>query len=60
GFAFDVELLYLARKADLDIIEVPITWYYMEASSVRPVRDTWRMFKEVMRIRANEGRGLYR
>ncbi len=60
GFAFDVEVLFLARKAGLKIVEVPITWYYMEASSVKPVRDTWRMFKEVMRIRANDLRGRYR
>jgi dolichyl-phosphate beta-glucosyltransferase len=59
GFAFDVEVLFLARKAGLDIREVPITWYYMEASSVKPLRDTWRMFREVMRIRGNESAGLY-
>ena len=59
GFAFDVEILFLARKAGLDVREVPITWYYMEASSVKPVRDTWRMFREVMRIRGNEARGDY-
>lgn len=59
GFAFDVEVLFLARKEGLDIREVPITWYYMEASSVKPVRDTWRMFREVLRIRGNESRGLY-
>ena len=60
GFAFDVEVLFLARKAGLKIVEVPITWYYMEASSVKPVRDTWRMFREVMRIRTNDLRGRYR
>lgn len=60
GFAFDVEVLFLARKAGLKIVEVPITWYYMEASSVKPVRDTWRMLKEVLRIRANDLRGRYR
>jgi len=59
GFAFDVEVLFLARKGGLDIREVPITWYYMEASSVKPVRDTWRMFREVLRIRGNESSGLY-
>ena len=59
GFAFDVEVLFLARKEGLDIREVPITWYYMEASSVKPVRDTWRMLREVLRIRGNESRGRY-
>ncbi len=59
GFAFDVELLFLARKAGMRIQEVPITWYYMEASSVKPVRDTWRMIREVARIRANNAVGRY-
>lgn len=60
GFAFDVEVLFLARQAGMDILEVPITWYYMEASSVKPVRDTWRMLKEVLRIRGNSAKGIYR
>ncbi len=60
GFAFDVEVLFLARQAGLRIVEVPITWYYMEASSVKPVRDTWRMLKEVARIRRNDALGRYR
>lgn len=59
GFAFDVEVLFLSQKAGLDIREVPITWHYMEASSVKPVRDTWRMFQEVMKIRGNAARGIY-
>ena len=59
GFAFDVEVLFLSQTAGLDIREVPITWYYMEASSVKPVRDTWRMFQEVMKIRGNAARGMY-
>ena len=60
GFAFDVEVLFLARKAGMSIVEVPITWYYMEASSVKPVRDTWRMIKEVARIRIADATGRYR
>lgn len=60
GFAFDVEVLFLARKAGMRIEQVPITWYYMEASSVRPVRDTWRMLREVGRIRLRDLSGRYR
>jgi dolichyl-phosphate beta-glucosyltransferase len=60
GFAFDVEVLFLARRAGMRIVEVPITWYYMEASSVKPVRDTWRMIREVMRIRIADATGRYR
>jgi len=59
GFAFDVEVLYLARRLNMNISEVPITWFYDDVSSVKPVRDTWRMLKEVFRIRANHLRGRY-
>ncbi len=59
GFSFDVEVLYLARRLGLDVVEVPITWYYDDVSSVKPIRDTYRMLKEVLRIRANHLRGLY-
>ena len=59
GFAFDVEVLFLARKQGLSVVEVPITWFFDDVSSVKPVRDTWRMLKEVARIRANHLAGRY-
>jgi glycosyltransferase involved in cell wall biosynthesis len=59
GFAFDVELLHLARKAGLEIVEVPITWHYDEVSKVHPFRDTKRMLVEVLRIRSNDRQGKY-
>jgi len=59
GFAFDVEVLFLARKRGFHIAEVPITWHYMEASKVRPFRDTRRMVTEVLRIRASHVAGRY-
>lgn len=60
GFAFDVEILYLARRLGLTVREVPITWHYDDVSSVKPVRDTYRMLREVLRIRANHLAGRYR
>jgi len=59
GFAFDVEILFLARKLGMNIVEVPITWFYDDVSSVKPIRDTYRMLKEVARIRANHFAGRY-
>ncbi len=60
GFAFDVEILYLAHQADMQVAEVPIPWLYMDHSSVKPLRDTWRMLREVLIIRSNDLRGRYR
>jgi len=51
GFAFDVELLWLARRRGLAIAEVPIKWRHVEASKVSPVVDASRMFRDIVRIR---------
>jgi glycosyltransferase involved in cell wall biosynthesis len=59
GFGFDVEVLYIARKMGLQITEVPISWYYSPSSRVDPIRDTIRMFKDVLEVRSNDRRGLY-
>jgi len=59
GFGFDVEVLYIAQKRAYKIIEVPIHWYYQTESKVHPVRDTIRMFQDLIRVRQNDRLGLY-
>ena len=51
GFAFDVELLYLARKHGLSFVEVGVDWYYRPQSKVRPVRDSLAMTLDLLKIR---------
>jgi dolichyl-phosphate beta-glucosyltransferase len=51
GFGFDVELLYLARKAGLRLLERPVRWDHNEGSHVHIVRDSLRMFGEVVPLR---------
>jgi len=51
GFAFDVELLYLARKGGLTFAEVGVDWYYRSQSKVRPVRDSLAMTLDLFKIR---------
>jgi glycosyltransferase involved in cell wall biosynthesis len=60
GFGFDVEVLYVARKLGYGIREVPVTWAYAASSRVDPLRDTIRMFRDVLAVRWNDLRGLYR
>ncbi len=50
GFAFDTEILYLARKRKLSICEIPITWYYHSDSKVHIIKDSILMFKDILFI----------
>jgi glycosyltransferase involved in cell wall biosynthesis len=51
GFAFDVELLYLAHRAGLRIREIPVRWNHAEGSKVSFFRDSLRMLREVVGLR---------
>lgn len=59
GWAFDVELLYIARLHGYRIVEIPIDWYFNADSKISVVRDSLRMFLDLLRIRRNALRGLY-
>ena len=59
GWAFDVELLFIALRRDYHVVEVPVDWYYGENSRISPVRDTINMVREVLRIRYNGWAGRY-
>lgn len=49
--AFDVELLFLALQRGFQIREVPITWHHMHTDRVSPIKDSLRMFRDLVRIR---------
>jgi len=59
GWAFDVELLYIAYLHGYRILEIPIDWYFNADSKVRVLRDSWRMFIDLLVIRRNARRGYY-
>lgn len=58
-FSFDVEVLFLARRAGLSIVEVPINWTNMPGSKVSLVRDSIPMFRDVVRFKLRALRGGY-
>jgi dolichyl-phosphate beta-glucosyltransferase len=50
-FAWDVEILYLARRRGMAIAEVPVLWFNSPESKVRVVRDAIQTLWDVARIR---------
>lgn len=58
--AFDVEVLFLARKLGYCVKEVPVTWQYGNETKVDPLRDSLRNLMDVLRVRWNDLRGRYR
>jgi dolichyl-phosphate beta-glucosyltransferase len=50
GFAFDVELLTVARHWGFEIAEVPVRWRHVEASRVSAVRHSSEMFRDIVRL----------
>lgn len=55
GFAFDCEVLGLARKMGYRIREVGVTWRDDRDSKVRPVRDSLAILLSLLRIRRRLG-----
>ena len=58
-FGFDVELLYLAFRAGLNLKEVPVRWDHNEGSKLSLVGDSFKAVTEVGLIRQQARRGVY-
>jgi glycosyltransferase involved in cell wall biosynthesis len=51
GFAFDVDLLLALRKQGVRVREIPIDWCDIAGSKVCLLRDSFRMFMAILRLR---------
>jgi dolichyl-phosphate beta-glucosyltransferase len=58
-WGFDPEILFLARRMNFTVKEVPVVWAHNEGTRLHPFRDGFRMFLEVLRIRWNSISGAY-
>jgi len=57
GYAFDIEVLRLARRRGLKIAEIPVVWRIDPLDRVRIVRDGLSMAMALARILVRRGRG---
>lgn len=53
GFAFDVEILFIARKLGLSMKEVPVRWLDSPKSKVNPILDSPKMLFDLIKIHWN-------
>jgi glycosyltransferase involved in cell wall biosynthesis len=59
GFGFDPEILFLAKRHGLRAVEIPVRWAHDPATKVNVIRDSLRMFSDLVRIRWNWLLGRY-
>jgi glycosyltransferase involved in cell wall biosynthesis len=59
-FGFDAEVLFIARRLGHPAVEVPVRWSHAEGTKVSMFRDSAGMFLDLLRVRWNQLRGLYR
>ena len=54
GWILDVELLLYAKQLKIPVSEVPIAWVEVPASKLKVVRDSIRMFMDLVVLRGNQ------
>ena len=59
GWAFDLEILALARRRGFSIAEIGVEWKDDGRSRVNPLKDMWKVIREAIAIRRNLRRGVY-
>ncbi len=58
--AFDMELLFLAKKMGYTIKEVPVNWLYVESRRVSPIKDSIQGVIDLLKMKQNDLRGKYK
>lgn len=57
---FDVEMLFIARKKGLRVVEVEVEWHHVGTERVQLVSDALEAVKDMIRIRLNDLSGEYK
>ncbi len=56
GFAYDVEMVWLAQRRGYRVVEVGVVWANSAASKVDPIRSSFEMFRDVLALRFHRAR----
>ena len=59
GWAFDLEILAIARRRGFAIEEVGVEWMDDNRSRINPLKDMWKVIREAITIRKNLKSGVY-
>ncbi len=59
GWAFDAELLLIAQRLGLRVVEVPVRWADRRDSRVRPLRNALESWRQLRLIRRRMREGAY-
>ena len=59
-WGFDAEIIYLAHRSHLEVVEVPVAWGHDERSTMHPWRDGLNMGKDTLKVRWYALTGKYR
>ena len=50
GFSFDIELIILATKSNIEVLEIPVRYVHNKESKVNILTDTFKMLKDLYKI----------
>lgn len=56
GWCFDVELIAQARRAAIEVVEVPVAWRYGHGSKLSVAGDAGQVVRELLHLRRRLGR----
>ncbi len=56
---FDLEVLYVARKLNYKVVEVPVDWHHKEGTKVDPIKDSIEGLRDLLMVRINALQGRY-
>ena len=51
NFAYDVDLLLTMKKLNIELIDFPVTYIHNDDSSVRIIKDSFKMFVTILRLK---------